>query len=183
MKLVAKILLFIIGWKLKGLKDLSELKKSVILFAPHTSFCDGFIGKIFFWRLGLEHRCLMTKKYFYWYTSPFLKFFGFVPVGGIKGHNAILEATEVIEKGVSVLVCPEGHLRAVEEWNPGVYLIAKRAEVPILFAFLDYKNKEGGILDYMTLREGEKWDSVKERVRELYKPEMAKYPEKFLYPK
>ena len=178
-KLLAKLILFILGWKVQnGIMKFRE--KHVILFAPHTSFSDGFIGKIFFWRLGIPCKFLMTKKYFTWYTTPFLRLFGFVPVGG-TGKNAIIEACEILDSGKSVLICPEGHLRAVEKWNPGVYMIAQRAHVPMIFGYLDYKNKVGGV---SALMEGKyDWEKVKETCRRVYKPEMAKYPEKFLLPK
>ena len=180
-KIIAKLILTILRWKV--IDNVKPTVPCVILFAPHTSFADGFLGKFFFWSLGLKHKLIMTDKYFYWWSTPFLKFFGFIPVGSKSSRNAILDAAHAIkEDGKSILICPEGHLRAVEEWNPGVYLIAKKAECPIVFSVIDYKKREGGLIGILE-KEDLEWNWVKEKARELYSPEQAKYPEKFVLPK
>ena len=180
-KIIAKLILTVLRWKI--IDNVKPTDPSVILFAPHTSFADGFLGKLFFWALGLKHKLIMTDKYFYWWSAPILKFFGFVPVGSKSSRNAIIDAAKAIkEDGNSILICPEGHLRAVEDWNPGVYLIAKKAECPVVFAVLDYKNKQGGLLDVMGPEEIT-WNGIKEKSWDLYSPIQAKHPEKFLLPK
>ena len=171
---------FLSGWRIEGNWP-ENVKRSVICFAPHTSFYDGFIGKFLFWGLGIPHRCLMAGKYFNWFTTPFLKFFGFVPVGtGQK--NAIRDSVGHLkgEEDLNILICPEGHLRAIEDWNKGFLLIAKMAEVPIVLAYMDYPNKRGGILGTI---KADSWEQIKLSIIANYKKEWAKYPEKFEFPK
>ena len=179
-RLISLFILRLFGWKLEG-KWPKEVKSSVICFAPHTSYLDGFIGKLFFWQLGVKHKCMMSKKYFNWITSPFLKLFGFIPVGGVKGHNAILDATGYLREsdGLNILICPEAHLRRIENWNLGFIRIAEKAKVPIVFGYLDYRNKKGGILGYT---ESSEWTDVKSEIYTSYEKGWAKYPEKFEFP-
>lgn len=169
------------GWRINGQWH-QEIKKSVILFAPHTSFSDGFIGKFLFWGLGINHKCLMTDKYFNILTRPFLKFFGFIPVGK-NSRDAIRDSVKALKdsEDLNILICPEGHLRRVEDWNKGFYVIAKMADVPVVMAYMDYRDKTGGIIG--TIPKGLSWEKTKETVHANYNPEWAKYPEKFALPK
>lgn len=178
----ALFLLWIFGWKLKG-EFPRDIKKSIIAFAPHTSYFDGFIGKIFFWALGVPHKLLMKAAYFNCITRPFLNFFGFMPIGGVPGHNAITETAAMIKgaETLNVLICPEGTLAPRKTWNPGYLLMAMKAKVPIVLGYLDYEKKEGGIFEVIDANlVGRKY--VESRIRELYKKSMAKYPEKFELP-
>lgn len=179
-KKLSRIILGILGWKLEGNWP-RDIRKSVICFAPHTSYLDGVIGKLFFWQLGVSHKCMMTKRYFNWFTSPFLKLLGFIPVGGVKGHNAILDATRYLKESeeLNILICPEAHLRKVRCWNPGFLRIAEKAEVPIVFGYLNYKDKKGGIIGYS---ESTKWEDVKSMIYKSYKKEWARNPKGFAFP-
>jgi 1-acyl-sn-glycerol-3-phosphate acyltransferase len=45
---------------------------------------------------------------------------------------------------LQVAITPEGTRKHVEEWKKGFYYIAIKANVPILMAYVDMKNKEIG---------------------------------------
>ena len=45
MKTLSGIILKIIGWKVNS--SFPDVKKSIIIFAPHTSYWDGFYRKLF----------------------------------------------------------------------------------------------------------------------------------------
>lgn len=180
MKYLSKLILVkCMGWKLVG--EFLDLKKSVVIFAPHTSWCDGFIGKMFFYIWGVRHVLLMASKYFIWPVNHVFRAFGFIPVGN-TGRNALIDTINSIRSAdeMNVLICPEGHLKRVEKWNPGFYLIAKKCNVPIVLGFIDYKKKEAGIFGVITNLENEKdvWD----KIRHAYKYVVPKYPEKFSLP-
>jgi len=67
------ILTNILGWKIKG--EFPVLKKSVVIFAPHTSYWDGFYGKLYLMQLGINYKFLSKKEFFYptCWTSPWKK--------------------------------------------------------------------------------------------------------------
>ena len=63
MKPISKyILTCILGWKMKG--AFPEIKKSVIIFAPHTSYWDGLYGKLYLMQLDLNYKFLSKKRIF-----------------------------------------------------------------------------------------------------------------------
>lgn len=171
----------LLRWKYVG--EFPDCPKSIVIFAPHTSYLDGFLGKLFFLSVGVPHRLLMAKKYFVGPVGWILKSLGFEPVDGVKGRNAILDAVNVLGKSESmhILICPEGHLRLVEDWNPGFLLMARRAGVPILMGYLDYRTKEAGVKG--VIPPGTDTDEVWWTISETYSGVTAKYPEKFKLPK
>lgn len=180
MKFLSKLILVkLLGWKLVG--EAPKLKKSVVVFAPHTSWCDGFLGKMYFYIWGVRHVLLMASKYFIWPVNHVFRAFGFIPVGN-TGRNALMDTINAINGAdeMNVLICPEGHLKKVEKWNPGFYLIAKKCNVPIVLSFIDYKKKEVGILGVIENpgNAGEVWD----KIRAAYEGIGPKYPEKFSLP-
>lgn len=43
---------------------------------------------------------------------------------------------------MNLVICPEGHLKAVDKWGKGFYVIAKMSDVPINVAVLNFKKKQ-----------------------------------------
>jgi len=46
---------------------------------------------------------------------------------------------------IALIISPEGTRRYTTTWQRGFYHIAKKADVPIALAYLDYKERKGGI--------------------------------------
>ena len=63
MKRFADIMLKLSGWKV--VTPFPDLQKSVIIFAPHTSYWDGFYGKLFFMQLNIPYKFLSKKDFYY----------------------------------------------------------------------------------------------------------------------
>ena len=167
-------------WSFCG--DFNGITKSIIIVAPHTSYWDAVIGKYVLLKLGIHHKFLSKKQLFWFPFSVILRLFGCVPVGGVKGYNAINEVSKMLRQAdnLHIVVCPEGGFAPTRRWNPGFYYMAVKANVPIVVAYIDYKRKEAGIkkIIYNT-------DNIKQiycEIRELYSGVTAKYPEKFELP-
>lgn len=137
-------LLKMLGWKREG--NLQDIKKCVIIAAPHTSNWD------FFYTLLMA---FAFRKKMYWMgkESLFKKPFGFivrwmggVPVDRSKATN-LVDATIKCFKEHSefcIVIAPEGTRGSVISWKTGFYRIAYGAGVPVLPAYLDYREKRGG---------------------------------------
>ena len=177
------ILLRLLKWKIVG-EFPTDVEKSIIIFAPHTSYWDGFLGKLFFLSIGIKHKLLMSKKYFWGPFNWIFRSLGFLPVDGVKGHNAILETVKMFESGdhLHILICPEGHLRLILKWNPGFLLMARRANVPIVIGYLDYAKKEAGVKGIIPKEVVQDTDEVWKRITDAYEGVTAKYPENFKLP-
>ena len=75
MKHIARLILKMFGWKLRG--GLPTDKKAVVISVPHTSVMDFIWGKLTFISQGIPTYILMKKEFFFSkkfssYTSPFL---------------------------------------------------------------------------------------------------------------
>ncbi len=171
------ILLKILGWKING--EFPDIKKSIIIFAPHTSYYDAVYGKLLFNELGIKYMFLSKKELFYFPMNIFMKWFGSVPVRGVTGENAIYQVTKMLqeEESLHIILSPEGAFAKVTKWDKGFYYMAWRAKVPIIVGYLDYQKKEigiKGIIDNL-----ENLNTVMLQINTMYKGVTAKYPENF----
>lgn len=168
------------GWKCRG--NLKGISKSILVVAPHTSYWDAVIGKCFLLKLGVRHVILSKKALFRFPFGLFMRVFGSIPVGNVKGHNAINDVAEMLQAAdrLHVVICPEGGFPATKRWNPGFYYMAQKANVPIVVAYIDYKKKEAGIKGIITDLSDRK--KVYRQLAEYYKDVTARHPENFELP-
>ena len=126
------ILKKILGWEIKG--DFPDVKKSIVIFAPHTSYFDALFGKLYFIGLGINHRFLSKKELFYFPMNLLLRWYGSIPVRGVKGENAIFKVAKMLEETESlhIILSPEGAFARTTRWNKGFYYMAWKAKVPNL---------------------------------------------------
>ena len=66
---IARVLLKILGYKITT--NFPDVQKSIMVFAPHTSYWDAVIGKLVLRVLGVRHRLLGKKELFHfrWVSS------------------------------------------------------------------------------------------------------------------
>lgn len=176
---VAGILLKMLGWKTVGEKP--PVNKSVIIFAPHTSYWDGLYGKLCLMSFNINHKFLSKKEFFKFPLNLFFKLYGSIPVSNSREY--IDELVDIYEASdnLHIVLSPEGKRAKTDHWKKGFYYIANGAQIPIMVGFMDYKKKECGFKDviYNT-------DDMGETIREigrLYKGVGAKHPEKFILDK
>lgn len=169
------ILVNLLGWKIKD--EFPNIKKSIIIFAPHTSYWDGFYGKLYLMQLGINYKFLSKKEFFKFPLNYFFKIFGSIPVSKTKEYIDYVAELINISQELHIVLSPEGQLAKTIRWKKGYYYMAVRANVPIVVGFIDYKRKEigiKGVIDSLSSIE-----VVRKEVAELYSDVSAKYPEKF----
>jgi 1-acyl-sn-glycerol-3-phosphate acyltransferase len=149
--------LFEIIFKWKGWKAdpnlPANMKRCVVIAAPHTSNWDFVYSMAAFSIYGLKIRFTIKKE---WMRFPFSLITK--PLGGIAidrspkitGDNKISYTTAMANlfkenKELIIVVTPEGTRSRRETWKTGFYHIAKEAGVPICLGYCDYKNKIAGI--------------------------------------
>ena len=59
---LSKIILKTFGWNLVG--EFPDIKKSVVVMAPHTSYWDFVIGKLYLDAMCISNNTLMKKEMF-----------------------------------------------------------------------------------------------------------------------
>lgn len=179
MKTISKILLRLSGWKIQG--DIpADIKKCVIISAPHTSMWDFYYGRLAFYSKGIYKVHFMIKKEMFKFPlGGLLRWLGAIPVDRKKNNNTVVWITKKFHESDSflLLITPEGTRKYVENWKRGFYQIAQNANVPVLLGWIDYKKKEAGMgpLFYPTGN----YDTDIHEIQKFYIGLNAKYPENF----
>lgn len=117
--------------------------KYIICLAPHTSNWDFLIGQLFNQAMGMKSNFLMKKEWFFWPLGPLFRRMGGIPVYRKKRTSMTDAMAETARKTAHFRLCvtPEGTRSRVEEWKRGFYIIALKADLPILLYGLDYERK------------------------------------------
>jgi 1-acyl-sn-glycerol-3-phosphate acyltransferase len=166
------------GWKI-GENIPSEVKKCVVIGAPHTSNWDFVFALAAFKFFGVEPNYLAKKELFWWPLSILLKNTGGISIERSKKNNAVEEFIEIFDrKEKMILVFPaEGTRKAVSKWKTGFYHVAQGANVPVFLAYLDYKNKIAGFGKPLYLSGNIEEDFLK--IKDFYKGITPKNPDSF----
>ena len=146
MKKVSLIILKLLNYKI-DIVNIPQEKKYVLVFAPHTSWTDFALGKIALTAMGIHTTFLIKKELFFFPLGIFLNYLGGYPVDRKHAKNLTdLLAKYIKEKEeIAFLITPEGTRKRVETWKRGFYYIAQKANVPLALAYLDYRERKGGI--------------------------------------
>lgn len=174
-------MLGISGWKIKG--DLPDLRKLVIVVAPHTSNWDFYYGIAAALALGIKVHWIGKHSLFRWPIAGLLKWLGGLPVDRALSRGLVEQMAEIFEKNDAYLlgVAPEGTRKKVTKWKTGFYYIANRARVPIVLVYLDYARREIGI-GPLLMPTGEPERELAQIAR-FYETVRARRPENFALPR
>lgn len=151
MNKICTFLLWVLGWKIDIEGNLSD--KNVIAVMPHTSYWDGFIGFLAMRKLEINYKTLSAEWLFFFpmkYIMKYLMRASPVKKGALSSLRASINLLKENDK-VSLIVCPEGQLKATDDWGMGFYYIAKKANVNIAFAIFDYEVKKISIVEYTNI--------------------------------
>lgn len=129
------------GWKLAG--DFPLHAKAVILAAPHTSNWDGVwmiaTAGIYRVRLRWMGKASLGRGPLGWLA----RLAGLVPIDRSGSRDMVQSTVAAFEQADQLLmaIAPEGTRGTVGEWKSGFYHIARLANVPIIFAVMDYSTR------------------------------------------
>ncbi|MBK6837618.1 MAG: lysophospholipid acyltransferase family protein [Bacteroidetes bacterium] len=142
MKFLYKFFFTRLGWKISG--DVPrDLKKYIIVVAPHTSNWDFLVGLAVRSIMKFPSNYLGKKELF---NPPFGWLFrklGGYPVDRKGSHNLVDQVVEIFkrEEQFIIAIAPEGTRKNVTKWKTGFYHIAVKAGIPIVMAAMDYSLK------------------------------------------
>jgi 1-acyl-sn-glycerol-3-phosphate acyltransferase len=141
--------LFKLHLKLMGWKAVStvppDLKKFIMVVAPHTSSWDVYMGFAFRRVLKLNYVKFIGKQELFKPPFGFLfRWAGGVPVDRFSKNNFVDQVVDMFNKNDSfaIALSPEGTRKKVERLRTGFYHIAQKANVPIIMLALDFEHKE-----------------------------------------
>ena len=128
-------------WKVEG--EIPNLKKFILVGAPHTSNWDFFHALILIWAIDLKLNVLAKHTLF---KIPFLKniLFGIggIPVDRNNPQLIVDKVSKLAEEdGVIIGLSPEGTRKKVQKWKSGFLRIAQQTESKIVLIGIDFDKK------------------------------------------
>jgi len=176
-KLLARAFLRITGWEPEGERPTAE--RFVLIAAPHTSNWD--LAYLLALAELYELRVSWMGKHTL-FRPPFGAIFR--ALGGIairrdeRADRVGAMAKEFAERVRFALVVPSEATRGwAPYWKSGFYHIARRAEVPIVMGFLDYRRRRGGFGPAL-LASGDVAKDM-DQIRAFYADKIGKFPAQF----
>ncbi len=177
-KKFGRFVLNLFGWKTTGNLP-PDIKKCVVIVAPHTSNWDFFVGFFGYMTIGVRAKYLIKKEAFFFPLGLIVKALGGIPVDRSRSSNIVHQVGEMFshQDELVITITPEGTRSLVLHWKRGFYYIAEHAKVPIMLGILDYSKKVVGIgpAFYPT---GNYEKDIKE-IEAFYMDAIARHPEKF----
>ena len=175
---ISKFVLWLNGWKIVG-RFPKDMKKCVVVMAPHTSMMDFIWGRLAYWVLRKKVKFLIKKESFETFYGGLLRWAGGIPVDRKNSTNMVEQIARMFSqhKSFYVTITPEGTRKYNANWKKGFYYIALRAQVPIALGFLDYEKKEGGIGKIITPTGN--FDEDFKTIEDFYRGIKGKHPENF----
>ena len=146
-RLLLKLYWKLSGWKITGRLP-SELKKMILVVAPHTSWKDILVGLAVRYELNIDHAKFLGKKELF--EGPFGRMFrnlGGIPVdrfGKLASKQGVVDQAVCLfneNENFILGISPEGTRKRVEKLKTGFYQIAKNAHIPMVMVGFDFKNK------------------------------------------
>ena len=138
---IGKLLLYITGWKIEG--TLPNVKRIVVVSAPHTSNWDFIFGMMILFGIDINAKYLIKKSAFVPVFRTLLNTLGGIPVD--RNNPELLVQTianySKNNEGVLIAVTPEGTRKKVTQWKTGFLRIAKISDSIILPLGIDYPSK------------------------------------------
>jgi len=135
------------GWKVLGALP-PEAQKSVFIAAPHTSNWDLPYTLMVCFVLQLNVRWMGKASIFKFPFGGLMKWLGGIPVDRSQSNNLVAASAQAISQATGafqLIVPPEGTRSKTRYWKTGFYHIATTAQVPIVLAYMDYKQKISGL--------------------------------------
>jgi len=184
-KTLGKIALKMVGWKVKfPIPD--ESQRCVMIAAPHTTNWDAIFTRVAFMVLGIPVKIAIKDT---WTKMPVIG----ALVRGVGGlginrspkkdgqprKSQIEQMAEFFKEHeeIALVIAPEGSRSLKPEWKMGFYHLAKLANVPIAYGYLDYEKKIAGVGG--AIHPTDDLAADMKEIMTFYKTITPKYPEKY----
>jgi 1-acyl-sn-glycerol-3-phosphate acyltransferase len=174
---LSKKILQLFGWQAVFNTEIPQ--KCIICVAPHTSNWDFMLGMLFKSAYKIKVKFFIKEE---WVKFPV----GFliIKLGGIPIKRHKQQSTTDIyakefarRKELKIAITPEGTRKLNQEWKLGFYYIARKANVPVLLAGIDYKTKRIVVGKQFFPTENAESDIAE--IKAFYKDFSGKFPERF----
>jgi 1-acyl-sn-glycerol-3-phosphate acyltransferase len=176
-RMFSRLILHLMGWKMESINI--DFPKYILIGVPHTSNWDFIIGYMVMAAIGLKLCWVGKHTLFRWPIGWLLRRMGGIPVNRTLSTNFVDQVVSSFNdyRNRIVAIAPEGTRKRTDSWKSGFYYIAFKANIPIVFGFLDYQRRTGGTGGYF-IPSG-KLENDSQEIREFYENISPKFPENF----
>ncbi len=135
------IMFKLLGWRMIG--DPPVNKKYIFVGVPHTSNWDFVYGWLAIQALDLNVKIFAKDVFFIWPINYVCAFLGVLPVNRRKRTNFVDSIAEKLDAAeqLRLLITPEGTRAYQSTLKSGYYHLSKKANVPIVLAGPNFKDK------------------------------------------
>ena len=144
MKYISRFIFYnLMNWKIVG-NFPKDLKKFIIIGAPHSSNWDFLLGALVKFITGVPINYIGKDTLFKPPHGFLFRKLGGTPVDRSKSTNMVEAIINVFNSKEQFIlaISPEGTREKVDKWKTGFYHIAKGANVPIIFNVFNFDKKE-----------------------------------------
>ncbi len=174
---VGGIGLALAGWRIEG--NLPNLRKFVLIVAPHTSNWDFVIGFLVYLALQLETHWFAKHTALRGPLGPLGRHFGAVAIDRSRAGNVVQAYIEEFARRerMVITIAPEGTRRRVADWKHGFHHVARGAGVPIVPAALDFSRRR--IVLGEPVMPSDDYVADMAKIKPFFRTEMARHPENY----
>lgn len=173
---IARMVLRLSGWRTHVIPP--HTTRYVLIGAPHTSNWDFILALVLMTVERIPIRIMGKNSLFRWPMGVFMRAIGAIPVNRRERTSLVDQVVAKFDEHNELIIgiSPEGTRSKTSHWKTGFYYIALKARVPIVMAYLDYKNKVVGLGPSIKPTGDIKADFLK--IRDFYSGIIGKYPSK-----
>jgi len=164
------------GWRTQVIPP--QTARYVLIGAPHTSNWDFVIMLLFMAAEGIPIRWIGKDSLFRGPMGILMRSLGGIPVNRQERTNMVDQVVAKFEEHDALVIglSPEGTRKKTDRWRTGFYYIALKAEVPIVMAFIDYREKVCGFGP--SIKATGDIEADFKIIREFYSGVVGRYPQK-----
>ena len=131
----------LMGWNIKGV--IPNLKRFIVIGAPHTSNWDFILAMAFILGLNLRLRWMAKHTIFKPGIRWLMMWLGGIPTDRTNPKLIVENVAKIAkkERGVIIGLTPEGTRKKVIKWKTGFLRLAKTLDCPILMIGLDFPSR------------------------------------------
>ncbi|WP_089820424.1 1-acyl-sn-glycerol-3-phosphate acyltransferase [Kaistella treverensis] len=179
-KLLAKLILKLVGWKVVLEGDVDNLDRCILVVAPHTSNGEYLLGNLAYWSMGKKLKVIIKDAHTKAWYGFIVKAIGGIGIDRSQKNDLVKFVVDLFKKeDFSLVITPEGTRSRVPKWRKGFYHMALAAKVPIVYAAGDFKEKIMYLGKKISVEELESrsYEEIMTDMEQYYKKITPKYPE------
>lgn len=179
-KLLGKLGLKILGWKIVLDGDVNNLDRCILVVAPHTDNMEYILGNFAYWALGKPLKVIIKDEHTKAWYGFVVKALGGIGIDRSQRNDLVNFVDRQFKRAdFSLVITPEGTRSRVPKWKKGFYFMALKSKVPIVLGAGDFGSKEihlGKVISVHDL-ETRTYEDIMADLEDYYRPIVPSVPE------